>query len=269
MNRRIAYAAPLLALALALPLLASPALGVTSRSGAIKLRPAPFLGAKGRSGSSGCTQAAPSVAVDNTWSWGAWGSWGMSGQERMYAVHVMNNDLGCGSSSFVINVYAPGGFSVSIPTNSITLGSSSSAYLSADVTSPTWAANGDYPLTATVQRAGGTPAGSFTSYYKVYSSDSALPTLFWAAPGDGTSISGRSYNVTVSSNDDHQVTKIELYIDQAATPTSTMLCDGVAATCQLYYKWAIRRIHGQHRATFKSYDWMGNVGVLPVTFNVN
>jgi hypothetical protein len=42
-----------------------------------------------------------------------------------------------------------------------------------------------------------------------------------------------------------------------------------ARTSQPYYKWAIRMIYGQHTATFKSYDWMGNVGVLPVTFNVN
>jgi Bacterial Ig domain len=269
-RRRIAHAAPLLALVLALALLASPALG--AKGGSLKLRPSPTLGAKwakSRSGPSGCTQATPGVSVDNTWGWGQWGSWGLAGQERMYSVHVMNNDVGCGSSSFVINLSAPGGFSVSIPTSSITVSSRSSAYLSAHVTSPTWAANGDYPLTATVQRAGEAPAASFTSYYRVYSSDNTLPTLFWPNPGDGTSISGRSYNVTVSSNDDHQVTKIELYLDAASAPTATTLCDGIAYTCQLNYKWAIRRVHGQHTATFKSYDWVGNVGVLPVTFNVN
>jgi Bacterial Ig domain len=251
-RRRIAHAALLLSLALAPALLASPALGYPVRD-----QP------------SSCTPAAPGVAVDNTWDWSAWGSWGMPGQERMYAVQVMNNDRSCSSSSFVINVSAPGGFSVSIPTNSITLGSSSSAYVWAYVTSPTWAANGDYPLIATVQRAGGGAAASFTSYYKVYSSDSAPPSFSWVSPADGSSISGRSYNVTVSSKDDHQVTKIELYLDNAGAPTYTMRCDGVAATCSLYYRWAIRRVHGRHTATFKSYDWMGNVGVLPVTFNVN
>jgi len=137
------------------------------------------------------------------------------------------------------------------------------------VTSPTWAADGDYPLIATVQRAGGGPSGAFTSYYKVYSSDSAPPSFSWVSPADGSSISGRSYNVTVSSKDDHQVTKIELYFDNAGAPTYTMGCDGVAATCNLYYRWAIRRVHGQHSATFKSYDWFGNIGVRTVTFNVN
>lgn len=273
-RRRIAHAAPLLALALALALLASPAFGAKR----VSPRPGPTAMAKlakGHSGPSqrrgggGCTQATPGVAVDNTWDWGQWGSWGVAGQERMYSVQVMNNDVGCGSSNFVVNLSAPSGFAVSMPTSSFSLNSASSRYLSAYVTSPTWATGGDYALTATVERAGGSPAGSFTSYYKVYSSDGALPTLFWAAPGNGTSISGRSFNVTVSSSDDHQVTRIELYLDQAPAPTSTMRCDGIAYTCQLIYSWAIRRVHGQHTATFKSYDWTGNVGVLTTTFNVD
>jgi Bacterial Ig domain len=112
------------------------------------------------------------------------------------------------------------------------------------------------------------PVSSATSY-KVYSSDSAAPTLYWPTPGDGASISGRTYNVSVLSRDDHQVTKVELYLDDAQAPTATTLCDGVASYCQLIYTWAIRRVHGQHSATFKSYDWLGNVGTLTTTFNVN
>jgi len=281
-RRRIALAAPFLALALALALLASPAFGAkrlspklrsTAMAKLVKSRGGSVKGHAGSSkrggGGGGCTQATPGVAVENTWDWGQWGSWGVAGQERMYSVQVMNNDVGCGSSNFVVTLSAPSGFSVSMPTSSFSLNSASSRYLSANVTSPTWASTGDYALTATVERAGGSPAASFRSYYKVYSSDSALPTLFWAAPGNGTSISGRSFNVTASSSDDHQVTKIELYLDQAPTPTSTKSCDGVAYTCQLIYTWAIRRVHGQHTATFKSYDWTGNIGVLTTTFNVN
>jgi hypothetical protein len=250
MNRRT-LAALLFALTISLALLASPALGRN------------VLDEHSR-----CAPATPGVAVDNTWGWGRWGSWGMAGQQRMYAVHVMNNDLGCGSSNFVVSASAPNGFAVSIPTNSITLNSNSSAYLPAYVTSPTWAVDGDNPLSVTVQRAG-SPDASTTTYYKVYSSDGTVPTLFWVNPGDGTSISGRSYNVTASSSDDHHVTKIELYIDNAHAPTATKLCDGVAYSCQLFYRWAIRRVHGQHSATFKSYDYLGNVGAVTVTFNVN
>jgi hypothetical protein len=251
MNRRIALAALLFAITISLALLASPALG------------------RNVDESSSCTRQTPGVAVDNTWGWGQWGSWGMAGQQRMYAVHVMNNDLGCRSSSFVVNASAPAGFAVSIPTNSTTLNSNSSAYLPAYVTSPTWAVDGDNPLSVTVQRAG-SPDATATTYYKVYSSDGTPPTLFWVNPGDGTSISGRSYNVTASSSDDHQVTKIELYIDNAHAPTATNPCDGVSYRCQLFYRWAIRRVHGLHSATFKSYDYLGrNVGALTVTFNVN
>ena len=251
MNRRIALAVPLLALTISLALLASPALGRN------------VLGEP-----SSCTPATPAVAVDNTWGWGSWGSWGVAGQQRLYSVQVMNNDVGCSSSTFVLNASAPNGFSVSIPTRAVTVSSHSSAYLSAYVTSPTWAVDGDNPLSVSVQRAG-SPDASTTTYYKVYSSDGTLPAVVWPSPADGASISGRSYNVSASSTDDHQVTKIELYIDNAPAPMATKLCDGVAYTCQFYYKWAIRRVHGQHSATFKSYDWMGNVGARTVTFNVN
>jgi hypothetical protein len=273
-RRRIAHAAPLLALTLALALLASPALGAKRVSP--KLSPTAMAkSVKGRAGASqrrgggggGCTQATPGLAVDNNFGWGQWGSWGVAGQQRMYSVHVMNNDIGCGSSTFLLSAAVPSGFSVSIP-QSITVRSWSSGYLSAYVTSPTWAADGDYPLSFTIQRASPPDVSSATSY-KVYSSDTAAPTLYMASPGDGASISGRSYNVGVLSRDDHQVTKIELYLDDAQAPTATTLCDGVASYCQLIYTWAIRRVHGQHSATFKSYDWFGNVGTLTTTFNVN
>jgi hypothetical protein len=251
MNRRIALAALLFALTTSLALLASPALGrnVIDET-------------------SGCTPNTPGVAVDNTWGWGQWGSWGRAGQQRVYWVHVMNNDLGCRSSSFVVHASAPDGFAVSVPTSSITLNSNASAYLMAYVTSPTWAVDGDNPLSVTVQRAG-SPDASTTTYYKVYSSDGTPPSLFWASPGDGTAISGRSYNVSVSSSDDHQVTKIELYLDNDHAPTATNLCDGVSFRCQLVYRWNIRRVHGQHSATFKSYDYLGNVGTQTVSFTVN
>jgi hypothetical protein len=86
----------------------------------------------------------------------------------------------------------PNGFSVSMPTTTISLKSSTSAYLWAYVTSPTTAADGAYPLTFTVTRAGtSSPSSSYTSYYKVYSSDSTAPTLFWNNPGQGQTITSR------------------------------------------------------------------------------
>jgi hypothetical protein len=181
----------------------------------------------------------------------------------------MNNDLGCRSSSFVVDASAPNGFAVSMPTSSVTLNSNSSAYLMAYVTSPTWAVDGDNPLSFTVQRAGSPEVSTMRSYYKVYSSDGAPPSLYWANPADGSSISGRSYNVSVASSDDHQVTKLELYLDNAHNPTATKLCDGVAFRCTLVHTWNIRRVRGQHSATFKSYDYLGNVGTLTTSFTVN
>ena len=73
-----------------------------------------------------------------------------------------------------------------------------------------------------------------------------------------------SDTATVASNDDHAVKKIDLYLDGAFV--STTACDNVTYICQLYYKWSLRRVQGQHTATFRSHpDWMrGNVGALTV-----
>ena len=88
-----------------------------------------------------------------------------------------------------------------------------------------------------------------------------------AEPVDGTSISGRSYNVTVSSSDDHQVTKIELSSTMPSTHSHDV-SDGVGYNCQLFY----RGPSAGSTAAFgdlRSYDWLGNVGTLTTTFNVN
>jgi hypothetical protein len=177
---------------------------------------------------------------------------------------VLNYDSGCAASTFTVSVSATTGFSVSMPTTTISLKSSSSGYVYAYVTSPSGSADGDYPLTVTVQRAGtSNSTASYTTYYKVCSSDTVAPTLYWPNPGDGTTISGRSYNIAVQSNDDHAVKSIDLYIDNAYLTTKS--CDDIGYGCQLNYTWSTTP--GQHTATFESYDWMGNVAVLSVAFS--
>jgi Bacterial Ig domain len=220
-------------------------------------------GTSGGGGGGNCTRNAPAISVENNWEWGATGSWGLPGQQLTYSVRVTNNDVGCSSSTFVIGVSAPDGFAVSVPTTSISLASSTAGHLPAYVTSPTAIADGDYALTLTVLRSGSsTPDASSTSYYKVYSSDTAAPTLFWLNPGEGTAITSRSYNFTASSSDDHVVKSIDLYIDNAYV--STKACDNMTYICQLNYSWSARA--GTHTATFKSHDWLGNVGIATVTF---
>jgi Bacterial Ig domain/NPCBM-associated, NEW3 domain of alpha-galactosidase len=224
-------------------------------------------GTGGTGGKGTCTQKAPGVVVDNTWAWGTPGSWAVAGQTVTYAIDVLNYDTGCGSSTFNVNVSAPAGFSVSLSTSSITLRSAGSGYVTVNVTGPSGSADGDYPLTVTATRAGSpSSAGSYETYYKVYSTDTVAPRLYWATPADGTTISGSSYNVSVSSDDDHTVKSIELYIDGAYKSTTT--CDGISYRCQLIYTWSIRGLQGQHTATFRSYDGMGNVGTLTTTFTI-
>jgi hypothetical protein len=220
-------------------------------------------GGSGGGGKGSCTPKTPGVVIDNNWQWGSPGSFGLPGQQLKYAIDVINYDVGCAASTFTVSVSAPSGFAVSIPASTVSLKSSSSGYAWAYVTSPSGSSDGDFPLIVTIQRAGpSNSTASASSYYKVYSSDGAAPTLYWPNPGDGSAISGRSYNVAVSSGDDHAVKRIELYIDNAYVSAS--VCDDIGYTCQLNYPWATTA--GQHAATFKSYDWMGNVGVLTVSF---
>jgi hypothetical protein len=216
-------------------------------------------------GKRSCTQRTPGISIDNNWQWGQSGSWGLPSQTLTYAINVTNYDVGCGSSTFTLSSSAPNGFSSSAPTSTLSLRSSSSAYMSANITSPSVIGDGDYPLTFTVRRTStlGSTASS-TSYYKVYSSDSVAPTLYWPNPADGMTISGNSYQFIVSSSDDHAVKRIELYIDNVYK--STALCANIAYECQLASKWSLSG--GQHTATFKSYDWMGNVGALTSAFTV-
>jgi hypothetical protein len=103
--------------------------------------------------------------------------------------------------------------------------------------------------------------------YKVYSSDTTAPTPYFPNPGDGTTISGGSYNVVVSSTDGRAVKQIELYLD--GVYRSTTACDDVTYSCHLSYNSSLSGADGAHTATFKSYDWSGNVGVLTVAFTGN
>jgi hypothetical protein len=225
--------------------------------------------APGNGGTRTCTPSAPRASIDNTWAWASPGSWGMPGQQLTYAIDVFNNDVGCGSSSFVVTVSAPNGFSISIPSSTIALSSASTGYVWAYVTSPATAADGNYPLSATVVRAGSSSstASSDTSYYKVYSSDTVAPKLYWENPPDGGTLSGRTAYVGFTSSDDHAVKKLDLTIDGVSV--GKVLCDNISSDCQVSYRWSIRRVHGLHTATFKSTDWMGNVTTETVTFTVN
>lgn len=230
--------------------------------------PATLAARGGDSGAAGCTQSAPRASVANTWAWASPGSWGLPGQQLKYAINVSNKDVGCGSASFAVSMSAPSGFAVSLPQSTITLNSASSAYVWAYVTSPSAVADGNYPLTVTVERTGSPGSGSSaTSSYKVYSSDTVAPKLYWMNPADGGALSGRTAYVGFASSDDHAVRKLDLFVDNLLVAATA--CDNITYECQVSYAWSIRRVRGQHTATFKSTDWLGNVSAQSATFTVN
>jgi hypothetical protein len=216
-------------------------------------------------GKAPCTPNAPGASIDNTFAWASRGSWGTPGEQLTYAINVFNNDSGCGSSTFGVSMSAPDGFAVSVP-STVTVSSASSTYVWAHVISPANAPDGDYPLTVTVERVGASSSAA-PSYYKVYSTDAVGPKLYWMNPSDGGALSGRTAHVGFGSSDDHVVRQLRIFVDGALV--GTKVCDNITYDCHLSYKWSIRRVRGQHTATFESTDAMGNVSTRTSTFTVN
>jgi hypothetical protein len=193
----------------------------------------------------------------------------MPGQQLTYAIDIFNNDVGCGSSSFVVTVSTPDELSVSMPSSTIVLGSASTGYVWAKVTSTTTATDGSYPLVATVDRLGSASlaAPSGISAYKVYSWDTVGPKLYWTNPSDGGVLSGRTAYVGFASSDDHAVRQLDISIDGSVV--ASKFCDGIAYECQLSYTWSLRRVGGVHSATYTATDWIGNVSTRTAAFTVN
>lgn len=106
-----------------------------------------------------------------------------------------------------------------------------------------------------------------TNYYKVYSTDTVAPKLYWMNPADGGTLTGRSAYVGFASSDDHAVKQVELVLD--GNPVAITVCDNISYECQASYKLSLRRARGQHEAIFRSTDWMGNVATKTSTFTVN
>lgn len=224
-------------------------------------------GAAKPGGSSGsCTRSAPEVHIVNTWAWASPGSWGMPGEQLTYAMDVFNRDAGCGTSSFTVSLSAPDGFTVSAPVT-VSVTSGSDAYAWGTVNSPADAVDGTYPVTATVSRSGSTPEASSQSVYKVYSSDTSVPSEYWLNPADGSAVSGRSVYVGFAAKDDHQISQLSIALD--GVTVASMSCSNVTNDCQLSYKWTIRRVSGTHTATFTARDYVGNAASTTTTFSVN
>ena len=85
-------------------------------------------------------------------------------------------------------------------------------------------------------------------------------------PSDDGSVSGRTITWDLVI-DDHKVRQLRVFLDGALVASRT--CDGITYDCQVSYKWSIRRVRGQHMATFESTDGMGNVSSQTATFTVN
>lgn len=218
-----------------------------------------------------CAQKTPLVRIENTYKWATWGSWGKPGQKLTYMLSASNYDQNCGSSTFNIGITAPAGYTVSMPSNSISLASESSSLLYAYVTSPANAVASTNPITATITRASNGQTGTgFTSYYMVYTSDTTAPTLYVPNPSNGQIINAKQYKnkyqLAITAEDDHAVKTLQIYID--GNLMTTVNCTDISYSCMAFYTWSLHGQSGPHVAMFKATDWFGNVGTTTSDFTV-
>ena len=82
-----------------------------------------------------------------------------------------------------------------------------------------------------------------------------LPVIDITSPGDGFSVSG-TVSVTVSASDNRGITKVELYVDNTLTSSST-----VAPFTTSWNTGKGKIASGQHSLQCKAYDSVGNVGM--------
>ncbi len=220
-----------------------------------------------------CVSGTPGVFGQNTFAWAQTGSWGLPGQKIKYSIDITNYDQNCNSSVFTLNVAAPSGFVVSNPATTVTVNSASQAFLTIYVTSPVSIADGTYPITLTVTRSASPTTGTNSTSYKVYSIDTTAPSVYWTNPSDGQIVStvkgknGSNLSVSFESQDDHAVKRVEEYIDNALLASTN--CDDISPACGVSFNWPLKGHSGSHIATFKSYDWLGNVGTQVNNFTVN
>lgn len=219
-----------------------------------------------------CVTGTPGVFPQNSSSHSVSGTYGLPGQQLKYIIGITNYDKNCSASIFTLNVAAPAGFVVSNPSTTISVNSASQAFVTVYITSLSSAADGDNPITVTATRASTPSSSTATTYYRVYSSDITAPVLYWTYPGDGQTISAGkgksgSYSyISFESQDDHAVKMVEVYVDNVLL--STVNCENISPECGVSYKWPIKGQNGQHTATFKAYDWKGNVGSQVNSFTV-
>lgn len=219
-----------------------------------------------------CVRNTPLITMDNNYAWAQSGSWGYPGQQLSYFMQITNYDQNCTTDTFTVGITAPQGFTVSLPTNSVTVKSGGIGYLTGYVTSPTSVADGDYTITPTVVRnSTGVAGNSQNNFYKVYSSDTSNPTMFWNNPSEGQILSSKgkgssSYNIQVSSSDDHAVKNVDIYLDGVLVNSTN--CDDTTYICQAVYRWAVSKHAGSHTVLYKSTDWFSNMSQMTVHFSV-
>jgi Bacterial Ig domain len=215
-----------------------------------------------------CVPAQPQVSIQNTYGWSQFGSWAAPGETYPYDVVVYNQDVNCRAARFNLASTLPSGFTMDMPTTSLSIKSSSFALLHLHVTSPATTADGDYAFQEKVWRDLDPSSEGFgNSIYKVYSKDTQPPVFGWWSPADGQTVADNPA-FTVSLSDEHRVRRLELYID--GVPIYAKDYDPIVQyNMSFQYTWPTKGVaRGLHTMRAVGYDGSGNRADWTTSFNL-
>ena len=197
--------------------------------------------------------------------WGQWGSWGKPGQQ----VGILRPGDQLRRRLQLVELHGQPVRPHWVPPFRFRRDSracaGASGYLWVYATSPGTAADGDYPLTATVVRRRGVSVGTRRQAPPSATTRCTRPTASLRRSSGRIPATGRQSPAAPTTWLSHRATTMR---SRRSISTSTMCtslrCSATTPpyTCQLNYSWSLGGATGQHTATFKSYDWMDNVGVL-------
>lgn len=218
-----------------------------------------------------CQPREPRVRISALYAWNSDGLWATPGMPRNFPMGIVNND--CKQQTYTVSVQVPDGFTATLDKTEVTLdayGSSKlipSTTVNLNVSSQSSIADGDYPIIVTItSTTDPLMTASDTSYYKVYSSDTAAPRFGITNPF-GTIKASKRTNVIANVYDDHILKLVEFYIDGRLV-YSHDCTEETLYFCQPYFVWDSTKAVGDHTVLYKATDLFNNTSSTSVNFTV-
>ena len=218
-------------------------------------------------GGAACSRVAPTVSVAPASQSAA------PGGMLAYALTVTNNNTtACSSSTFNLAQTLPAGFSGSLASPSVVLGSGASANVGWNVTSATSSVDGSYTLTSDASESTVANTASVHAAYAVVTpiappppppaTDTTPPTMTITNPAANAIVTGRNLTLSATATDASGVASVTFYVDGKLLATDT----GTPYSAN----WNLRKAaKGSHSIRVRALDTQGNASEQTITVTVN